>query len=89
MNIGCLADLTILGAGKRSYNEKTYYNVVVMGTDGECGNLDCTDEVYNKVSAENFKKMANYQCSLSYVTGQGKNGRFQFVRLVSVNHENK
>ena len=89
MNIGVKGNITILSCSKRSYNGKDYYNLAVMGSDGECGNLDCTDDVYNKVSSDNFKKMTTYECDLSYVTGQGKNGRYQFVRVVAINNEIK
>ena len=51
MNIGVKGNITILSCSKRSYNGKDYFNLAVMGTDGECGNLDCTDDVFNKVSA--------------------------------------
>lgn len=90
MQIGCKAKLSILSANKTTAKDgREFYRVAVLGSDGEAGNLDCTDDVYKKVSAEGFQKMKTYECELTYVTGQSQNGRFQFVRLIGVGNEVK
>ena len=90
MQIGCRAKLSILSASMTTAQDgRAFYRMAVLGSDGEAGNVDCTEDVYKKVSAEAFQKMKTYECELTYVSGQSQKGRFQFVRVIGVGNEIK
>lgn len=84
MQLGVKTNLFIISGSTSNYNDKAYYRLAVVGADGEAGNIDCTDAVYSKVTDSKFVRPATYVCEATYQTGQTKNGRYQFLKIIGV-----
>lgn len=89
MKLGCVAKVMIISTSVSVYNEITYYKLAVVGTDGAADNMDCTEEVFSKVSAPTFKKPALYDVDLEYSAGSSTKGRYQFIKVVGIGNEVK
>ena len=84
MKVGCVAKVMVITGSMSSYNDKNYYRLAVIGTDGSADNLDCTEEVYNRVMSNDFQKPFNYELDMEYSSGTTSKGRYQFLRVVNI-----
>lgn len=84
MKVGCFANCMIVTGSMSSYNEKNYYKLAVIGTDGFADNLDCTEDVFKKVMSNEFQKPFVYELQMEYSCGVTSKGRYQFLRVVGI-----
>ena len=89
MKLGCVAKVIIISGSVSSYNDKSYYKLACVGSDGSADNIDCTQDVFNRVIKPDFKKPGTYEIDCEYSAGSSSKGRYQYLRVVGIRNEVK
>lgn len=86
MKIGLKGKAIVLTATKNPSADGTrmFYSVVIVGADGFSDNLNCEQEVYDRVMDEKFVKPCMYDIDFAFSSGSSAKGRYSFLRVADI-----